>query len=241
MESRRSRAAPLRALLALMVLAGCGGAAPLTSSTPGTTVAPAASALPSPEAVLPFPSRAAARLEHARYSSAPPFDLAFTFRTPGEGWESLHLLGEFLDVVRFDGESRTGPPRRSIAFGHPTRIWGREPVPAAGMTAADVAAALGGRDDLVASDPEPFELDGMAGLRVDLQVEAVGTSIFGGPNGNLIMEPRRDARLGIVPVGDELLLVIVSAVPGEVEDAWEQARPLLESVDLQVPAATPVP
>ncbi len=238
MDLRRAVTVVLSVLLPVAVLGSCGGAPAGSTLPPAATATATPSATPasSPSAsfggALPFPTRPAAALEHARYSSAPPFDIAFTFETPGEGWESLHLLGEFFDAVRFDGETRTGPPLRSIAFGHPTRIWGRGPVPADGLTAADVVAQLVARDDLVASAPEPFELDGIAGLRVDLHVEAVGTSIFGGPNGNLDMEPRRDARFGIVPVENGLLLVIVSAVPGELDVAWEQARPLLESVDL---------
>ncbi len=225
--SRMARAflAGVLATLFVVSAAGCEGqaAAPTTAT---------ASPTESPSGPLPFPSARAKRLEHARYAAAPPFDLALTFTTPGQDWETLHLLGEFTDVVRWDGASRNGPPMRWIAFAHPTRIRGETDVPAAGLDAAEIAAVLVEREDVEASEPEPFSVAGVDGLRVDLHARRPDTIIFGGPGGELGMEPSRSARVGIVVVEDEPLLMFVFAPRDELEQAWNEAAPLFDSVEL---------
>ncbi len=229
-------ARPFLAVLATLLVvsaAGCAGQAAAPRSSPGSTPAtvtawPAAS----PSDPLPFPTARAKRLEHARYAAAPPFDLRLTFTTPGQDWETLHLLGEFTDVVRWAGASRDGPPMRWIAFAHPTRIRGDTDVPAAGLDAAGVAALLTERDDLEATDPEPFSVAGVDGVRLDLHAQRPDTIIFGGPGGELGMEPSRSTRVGIVVVEEEPLLIFVFAPPDELEQAWDEAGPLLDSVEL---------
>jgi hypothetical protein len=171
-------------------------------------------------------------LEQARYAASPPFDLALTFQTPDDGWESLHLLGEFVDIARFDGVPRSGPPSRWIAFGHPARIHGETEVNAAGLMPGGIADLLRDRDGLETTEPTPFSVAGLDGVQLDLRARARDTSIFGGPAGNLSLEPSRDARMGIVVVGEEPLLVLVFAPPEELDDAWNEAQPVLESVEL---------
>lgn len=233
---------PRAALLmaSAFVFSACGAptggtgttASPVATASAIAAASTAASTAPvgSTTGALPFPTRRGAPLEHARYAAAPPFDLPFTFETPGDGWESLHLLGEFFDIVRFDGASRSGPPLRWIAFGHPERIHGDSEVPAAGLTHAEIADTLRARDDLETTEPEPFVLAGLEGVRLDLRARAADTAIFGGPGGNLSLEPSRDARMGIVVVDGEPLLVLVFAPPDELEEAWREAQPVLESV-----------
>ena len=58
------------------------------------------------------------------------------------------------------------------------------------------------------------------------------TSAGRGPDGAFNLEPSIDIRLGIVPLDDDLLLAFVGAPPGELEAAWDEALPILESVDL---------
>jgi hypothetical protein len=45
-------------------------------------------------------------------------------------------------------------------------------------------------------------------------------------------EPSIDIRLGMVPLEEDLLAVFVGAPPGELDAAWDEAAPILESVDL---------
>ena len=236
-----------RLLPALLVLA-CAGAqptpSPTTSTTTPPTAEPAASASPGTAGSsagasasvdprgLPFPTADGQELDLGTYVSSPPFDVDFTFEIAEPGWESLHLIGEFFDVVRWDGPGRTGAPPRSLAFGHPERVRGETDVPVAGLTPAAAVEILAGRDDLVVGSPGPFQLDGRDGLVLDLQAAAQGTVLFGGERGDLGIGPDRDVRLGIIPLDSDLLFVVVSAVPGQVDAAWDEAEPILESIDL---------
>lgn len=193
---------------------------------------PAPTQLPSPVASpLAFP-RTTGELVTGRYASDPPFDVPFIFEVPADGWESMHLHGEFFDIGRFATEERQTAPVRWIAFGHPEHIRGDEDVPAAGLTPTEAATLLAARGDLTASEPEPFTLAGREGIRLDLHAPEANTPIFGGPDGAFNMEPSTDIRLGIVPLDDDLLVVFVGAPPGELDAAWDEALPILESVDL---------
>jgi hypothetical protein len=241
-----ARTAVLLALVLAPVLSGCGGspvtpspATPLvpTASSPSASAAsasPSAALSPSgnPGAARPFPTRSGEMLAIGRYDSSPPFDLALTFAINEDGWESLHLIGEFFDVARFDGVSRTGAPSRSLAFAHPTTIRGETDVPALGRSPDEIVAAFVARKDVTTSPPEPFALDGREGSRIDLHARASNTIVFGGPAGNLGIGPDRDIRVGIVEVNADVLLVVVSALPDDLDAAWTAVTPILDSVDL---------
>ena len=56
--------------------------------------------------------------------------------------------------------------------------------------------------------------------------------MFGGPAGNLGIGPDRDIRVGIVEVNADVLLVVVSALPDDLDAAWTAVTPILDSVDL---------
>ena len=209
-------------VLATAVLA-CAPAAGPTPSAPPT--APSASP-------LAFPRTTGEVLAAGRYASTPPFDIPFTFEVPADGWESMHLHGEFFDIGRFATAERQTAPVRWIAFGRPGFISGDEDVPAAELTPEEAAALLAARDDLTASEVVPSAFAGLDGVRLDLHAPAPNTPIFGGPDGAFNLEPSIDVRLGIVPLDDDLLLVFVGAPPGELDAAWDEAQPILESVDL---------
>lgn len=216
------RRAPAFAIVVLAaVVQAC---API--ATPGPTASP--SPAPSP---LAFP-RTTGEVVVGRYASDPPFDVPFTFEVPAGGWESMHLHGEFFDIGRFATEERQTAPVRWIAFGHPGHVRGDADVPAAGLTPEAAATLLAARDDLTASEAVPFSLAGRDGVRLDLHAPEPDTPIFGGPDGAFNLEPSIDIRLGIVPLDDDLLLVFVGAPPGELDAAWDEAEPILESVDL---------
>jgi hypothetical protein len=195
-------------------------------ATPGPTQSP--SPVPSP---IAFP-RTSGVVVAGRYVSNPPFDIPFTFEVPADGWESMHLHGEFFDIGRFATEERETAPVRWIAFGHPGHFRGDEDVPSAGLTPEAAATLLSARDDLTASEVEPFRIAGRDGVRLDLHAPEPDTPIFGGPDGAFNLEPSIDIRLGIVPLDDDLLLVFVGAPPGQLDAAWTEAEPILESVDL---------
>ena len=198
------------------VLAGC---APAATDTP-------------PASPLAFPTTTGEVLAAGRYGSSPPFDVPFTFAVQADGWESMHHHGEFFDIGRFATAERQTAPVRWIAFGHPGHIRGNEDVPAESLTPEAAATLLSARDDLTASEAVPFSVAGRDGVRLDLHAPEPNTPIFGGPDGAFNLEPSIDIRLGIVPLDNDLLLVFVGAPPDELDAAWDEAAPILESVDL---------
>jgi len=219
------RAPAVVSAILVVVAAAVAGCAPVAMPAP-TTQSPS----PAPSA-LPFP-RTTGEVVAGRYASDPPFDVPFRFEVPADGWESMHLHAEFFDIGRFATEERQTAPIRWIAFGHPGYIRGDEDVPAAGLTPEAAATLLSARDDLTASEAVPFTFAGRDGVRLDLHAPEANTPIFGGPDGAFNLEPSIDIRLGIVPLDAELLLVFVGAPPGELDAAWDEALPILESVDL---------
>ena len=213
------------ALITILAVAvvGCAPAA-----APAVTPAPSASPAPA----IAFPTTTGDVLVPGRYDSQPPFNIPFTFDVPAGGWESMHLHGEFFDIGRFATAERQTAPIRWIAFGHPGHIRGDEDLPAAGLTPEAAATLLSSRDDVIAGEAVPFSLAGRDGVRLDLHAPEADTPIFGGPDGAFNLEPSIDIRLGIVPLDDDLLLVFVGAPPGELDAAWDEAQPILASVDL---------
>lgn len=221
-----------------MLLVACGSTAspsPTVTTTPfppPTAPTPTVAPVPTPAAtVLAFPHLSEVALAAGRYDSSPPFDIPFTFVLFEEGWESAHLHGEFFDVMKLNGPDPVGPTRW-IAWAHPATIHGATAEPAAGMTPDEAASLVAGRTGVEPGPISLFEIDGLAGVRIDLHADAPSTHIFGGSDGDFGLEPNFDARLGIVPVGSDLLLVLVLASPAELEDAWADAQPILASIDL---------
>jgi hypothetical protein len=199
-----------------------------TPTAPPATASPSAVAGPSGS---PLPESAGPALSPGRYRSTPPFDVPFAFDIPNEGWENWHLIPEFIDVVRYEGADRSGVPPRWLAFAHPTRIRGMTDTAAAGLTPDEAAALFAARTDLEAGAVTSQSVAGRDGVRLDLAADHSNTVLFGGPAGNLALEGGQTARVVILPNGDDLLLVLVIAKPAELEAAWDEAGPILESVE----------
>ena len=212
--------------LIIMLAVAVVGCAP--AAAPAVTPEPSASPAPA----IAFPTTTGEVLVPGRYDSQPPFNIPFTFDVPAGGWESMHLHGEFFDIGRFEGEERQTAPARWIAFGDPQHVRGADDVPDADLTPTEAAALLAERDDLAATEPVPFSLDGRDGVRLDLHAPEANTPIFGGAEGDFGLEPSVDVRLGLAPVDEGLLVVFVAAPADELDAAWEEAQPVLESVDL---------
>ncbi len=183
-------------------------------------------------ASLAFPSAAVQPLAQGRYSSSPPFDVPFTFEVIGEDWESGHLHGDFFDLLQIPGAA-PGTPSRWIAFGLPTVIHGDPDMPASDLTPAEAADLLAARIDLETSEPSDVAVAGLDGTQIDLRTMTPETHIFGGPGGDFGLGPEHDARLAMMPWDDGLLLFLVLATAGELEEAWDEALPILDSVELE--------
>jgi hypothetical protein len=236
----------IAAVLVIVVAAGLAACAPTAERTSPAGASPAgASAAPEPRppsaaptdataptGVLPFPTMTGEVLAAGRYAGSPPFDIPLTFEVPATGWESMHLHGEFLDIGRFATAERNRAPARWIAWAHPDYVRGAADEAVEDLTPAAAAELLASRDDLTATEPTAFSLDGREGVRLDLHASQPDTVLFGGPDGNFGLEPSTDVRLGFVPIDDGLLLFLVLAAPDELEAAWEEAQPVLDSVEL---------
>lgn len=188
---------------------------------------------PTSESPMPWPTEQLEALPPGRYAISPPFDLAISLDVP-EGWHTLHLHSEFIDLGWFGGSAAEGVPERMIAFGHPTTVRGEEDVPAAGLTANEVADLFRGRTDLEAGEPHPFRLDDRDGLWLDVLAPAPDTRLWSGPGDDgLAIGPDMSVRVVIIPMADgELLLVAVHADPDDLSSAWAAALPILASVVL---------
>ena len=208
---------------------------PCPTSTPAaaSTAAPSpTSPTPLPSGVLPLPDDFAVELAPGRYSSSPPFELLFTFEVLEAGWRAGHLNAEFFDIQRFDGVPTTGPPSRILAFANPDTIQGTTSIPATDLTPEAAVAALTARDDLVTANVAELELLGCESVRVDVHAPVDNTAVFAGEDGTYRQSADLDARLVAVSIDDGLLLVLVVAKPDDLDAAWDQARAILRTVDL---------
>lgn len=231
------RARAVLIVAALVGMAACEASQP--SRAPDATSSPASalpSVIPSQPAPSPdarsFPTVTGEVLAAGRYMSSPPFDIRFTFEVPPTDWESMHLHGELFDIGRFETDARAVLPDRWIAWGHPTVFYGADEVPVGDLTPDEALGLLTARDDLTASDPERFTFAGIDGARVDLHAMAPNTRLFGGEEGDFGLEPTLDARFGVVVLNADLVVVMVLARADELEAAWEEAQPILNSVRL---------
>lgn len=254
MPARRFRlpAATLATLPAMAVLAAACVTAPVattvaTDATPGATqvvpptpssASPAATpsaAASLPPGVLGIPTAFAADLPPGRYLGSPPFEVPLTFEVLEPGWVVGHRGAAFLDMQRFEGEPGPGiTPIRVIGFGHADRIRGEDgDVPILELTPRAAVELLAGRSSLDATHVRDLDLVGLPGARVDLHSEVGNNPVFGLADGTFGLGPELDLRLVVLPLDGDLLLLTVMAPPGELEAAWDEALPVLGTVDLQ--------
>ncbi len=219
-------------------VATTGPASPLRSPGPASAASPAASAAPVaptlPPGVLQLPTEFAAELPPGRYQSSPPFQVAFTFEVLEPGWVAGHRGPEFVDMQRFVVEPAPGVvPVRLIGFGHAETFRGDDgDVAVSELTPGEAVDLLAERASLGATNVGEIELFGRPGARVDLHSDVANNPVFGGADGTFGLGPELDMRLVVVPLEDDVLLVVVMAPAGELEAAWDEALPVLRTVEL---------
>lgn len=242
-HARRARRSVAAALAITLALAGCVGpagrpgltAAPtfVGSAAAGTTPAGSPSAAPRTSGTLAWPSAFGVDLAPGTYFSSPPFDVPFTLALGETGWQTGHLHAEFFDLIRFDGLPETDLPAVLFGFAQPAMIRGAGGnEPAAGLSPDAAIDSLAARADIAPSNRAAVDLFGRAGARVDLHADVANTQLFGGAAGNFGLGPERNLRIAAVAFDGGLLLVLVLAPPGEVEEAWARVQPILTSITL---------
>jgi hypothetical protein len=245
----RAMVAPALLIMSAWLVAGCMAAAPTPAAIAPTGSPPAAASdAPSspagattspssgptlPPGSMPLPTGFAIELEPGTYFSSPPFEVPFTFDVTQPGWVAGHLNPEFIDIQLYEGVPAVGvTPERIIGFAHPLQIHGTAIVDAAELTAAEVAALWVERTDIETANLEEVELLGGEAVRIDVHPPVSMIPLFGGPGGTFRLDAAFDVRIVIVALDDGLFLATVHAPAAELEAAWEQALPTLESIDL---------
>jgi hypothetical protein len=210
---------------------------PTATATSGPTTAPSPVVTAAPRATPPPGTTAwpkAFDIEMTgTYWSSPPFTIAFAITIDEPGWFSGHLHPEFTDLQRFDGMTQHQFPNLLLGFGDPEHIRGNDgDVDVAGLTPDTALDLLAARASLTTANRAAVELFGLTGARLDIHTATGSNPIFGGPAGNFGLGPELDIRLVLLPLGGRLLVVLVSATTANLDAAWEQALPLLETVAL---------
>lgn len=239
--------AAIAAVLTVAAMACSPGPTPAVDSTtaigPGvSTVAtptdvssplPERTPEPLPSGTLALPAGFAVELEPGTYWSSPPFDIGFAFEVAEVGWVAGHLNSEFFDIQQFDGEPAEGiAPERIVGFAHPLAIYEPAVVEVAGLTPEEAVALWVARTDIEASNVTELSLLGGDAIRVDVHSPTSMVPLFGGDEGIFRLDSAYDVRIVAIAVDGGLFLASVHASPSELEAAWEQAVPILESISL---------
>jgi hypothetical protein len=167
------------------------------------------------------------------YFSSPPFVVPLTIEISEAGWYAGHLNPVFIDLQRYDGVEVGGFPTRMLAFGWPENVRANDgAVPVASLTPASAVDLLTDRGSVKPGERAEVELFGLAGERIDLHSDLANNPIFGTADGDFGLGPELDVRLVALPLNDGLLMVGVLAPTDDLEAAWEQALPMLETVEI---------
>ena len=243
-ESRLVASPAVFALIAALV-AACAPAGPAATpsvavpTTPGAsaTVAPTPTSrptpAPAPSGVLLLPTGFAQELEPGTYWSAPPFDIGFSFEVAEAGWVAGHLNPEFVDIQRHPGVPTEGVmPERVVGFAHPLVIHGSTMIEAADLSPAAAVQLWVDRTDIETANVEELDQLGGDAVRVDLHAPVPMLPLFGGDDGTFRLDSALDVRAVVIAIEGGLFLATVHAPTAELEAAWQQALPILESIDL---------
>ena len=243
----RARRLPLAAGLALL-LAACNSPSVTTapsvalgSANPPSAGSTAATSSPTgpppspgptrPPGALAVPTRFGVELEPGTYFSSPPFEIPFTFDVAARSWKAGHLIDEFFDLQQFEGEPGVNLPDRLVGFGHPDAFHGPDgEVAASALTPRAAIDLIAAQEDLVATNLRGVEIAGEGGARVDLHSAIDNNHVFGGDHGDFGIGPELDVRLAVIPFEDTLLVLLLSAPPGELGEAWDEAIGILDSI-----------
>lgn len=183
--------------------------------------------------MLLLPTTFAVSLEPGTYWSSPPFELGFAFEVTEAGWVAGHLNPEFVDIQRYEGEPAPGVmPERIIGFAHPVQIHGKGVVAAGELTPAQAINLWVERTDLETANVETLQLLGGEAVRVDVHAAVPMVPLFGGDDGTFRLDGEFDIRITAIAVDGGLFLATVHAPAADLEAAWTDALPLLQSIDL---------
>ncbi len=237
-----------RLLLIAVFVAACGGPSP-TATLPGPShglePSPGCGFVPpSPPADGPSPGCATAPPNETPAPTAPPalelpdpvaaldpgtytkssFTPTVTF-TIGDGWTAAQATAGFFDIQDEPGSLDVV----AVQFGNVTEA----------DTAAEAAANVAARSDLVVSEPDDVKVDGVPGIRLVIETTdpldktppIFHTVITLTPGAVSIASARR-LELTLLDVDGSVLAIMVGGSIAEWDRALEMATPVVESVTI---------
>lgn len=211
-----------------LTLAACSAGTPSAEAPSPQPTASAALATPR---VQPWPPTFDIELR-GTYAVDPPFRIPFTITIDDGGWFSGHLHDTFIDLQRFDGITPHQFPNRMLGFADPDHVRGGTDVDVSGLTPDAAADLLAGRASLMTSNRVGQRLFGLGGVRIDVHSATNSNPLFGNGADHFGLGPQLDVRMVVLPRDLRLFVVCVLAAPGDLDAAWEQALPILETVGL---------
>jgi hypothetical protein len=150
-------------------------------------------------------------LTAGRYTN-PAFTPRVEFELP-DGWEAFHVSRN-----TFGGMRETDDGVHAFLFitpdAHLTPDGETHPA-----TPEEAVEALEAHPSLTVSEPRPVEMDGIGGLEVDVTASVENTHVMRTAEGNLGIGPGNHARFTFLPDGDGVLVFVLLAPSGEMEEA----------------------
>jgi hypothetical protein len=203
------------AAIPLAVAVGCAGPDPTATTTLTPTGAASADA-----SQIALGELVAGRYTHANFT--PRIEV----EVPTGGWLTYHLSPDFFDVAI---ETEEGPV--AIMFLRPqgfvTPHGEFEP-----SSAEEAIGLLGHHEGVTVSDSRPVEVDGVAGLEVDVTLDVDNTHVYRVADGLIGFGPQTDVRLAYLEADAGLLVIGLNFPAGTMQQAEELAEPVIESIQI---------
>ena len=161
-------------------------------------------------------------LAPGRYTN-PDFSPRIEFELP-EGWAAFHVSHN-----TFGGMHETDDGTYAFLFitpdAHLTPEGETHPA-----TPEEAIAALEAHDALTVSEPRDVEMGGIAGLEVDVASSVENTHVIRTAEGNLGIGPGNHARFTFLPNAGDVLVFVLLAPTGEMDEALRLTESIRASV-----------
>jgi hypothetical protein len=214
------------AVLAVVVLAGCGATAP--EAPPSSRSAPVAESPAGPAG----PSAAAGPLEIRGGDLAPGtytnsgFEPRLAFEV-GEGWQGVQNASGFFDVQQ-DPDT---PDVIAVQFGNVDGIVGADGSTVEIDSAARAAPIIRDNPGLTVLGESPSLMSGLEGFTMEVENAADGdVPVLRVPAGPLAISPERRLWMSFFDTPDGVLAVLVGGSVARWDESLAIAEPVLESV-----------
>jgi hypothetical protein len=168
---------------------------------------------------MPMPS---GDLAAGRYTN-PAFTPRVEFELP-DGWAAFHVSRNTFGAMR-ETDDGVYAFLFNMPDAHLTPAGETHPA-----TPREAVEALEAHESLTVSEPSPVEVDGIGGLEVDVRASVENTHVMRTAEGNLGIGPGNHARFTFLPDGDRVLVLVLLAPTGEMEEALRLTEAIRGSI-----------